>query len=194
MILVVDLSWKPHSLSCSEFAGPVSTIVGHAGGHPETVHFSAINNGIIGRADGIILCGTALEDNCFASRADEFSWLLDVSVPVLGICAGMQVLCKLFGGTIYTGCEIGMTEISVVKTDPLFHEEDVFMAYELHSFASNPPEDWAITAVSDGYVQAVHHPDRPIFGLMFHPEVRHEDLIMRFLTLCREETAIRVEK
>ncbi len=186
MILIVDLSWKPHSLSCSEFAGPVSTIVGNAGSQSKVVHFSEVDPRTIERSHGIILCGTALMDNDFSSRTDEFSWIQDSSVPVLGICAGMQVLCQIFGGTIYPGCEIGMTEITVLKTDPLFPEENAFRAYELHSFASNPPEGWVITAVSDGYVQAVHHPDRPIFGLMFHPEVRHEDLIVRFLSLCHE--------
>jgi len=187
MILIVDLSWKPRSLSCSEFAGPVSTIVDNAGRHPVMVHFSEIHRKITENAAGIILCGTALKDNDFASRAEEFTWLVGSPVPVLGICAGMQVLCQVFGGKIYPGCEIGMTEIRVIKTDPLFVEEKVFQAYELHSFASNPPDDWVITAVSDGYVQAVHHPDRPIFGLMFHPEVRNRDLIVRFLSLCREE-------
>jgi GMP synthase-like glutamine amidotransferase len=187
MILVVDLSWKPHSLSCSEFAGPVATIVDHAGRQSKIVHFSEIHGGTIEGAEGIILCGTALKDNRFASMAKEFSWLPDCPVPVLGICAGMQVLCQVFGGSVYQGCEIGMTEIEVVKTDPLFHEEKVFQAYELHSFASGPPDGWVITAVSDGYIQAVHHPARPIFGLMFHPEVRNEGFIVRFLSLCQEK-------
>jgi len=186
MILIVDLSWKPDSLSCSEFTGPVVTIVDRLGLASSVVHYSGIDCDTIRDARGIILCGTALKDNGFASRPGEFSWVREVSVPVLGICAGMQVLCLIFGGTITPGCEIGMTDIDVIEPDPLLPERKRFQAYELHSFASEPPEDWVVTAISDGFIQAVHHPDNPVFGVMFHPEVRNENIIVRFLTLCRD--------
>jgi len=188
MILIVDLSWKPDSLSCSEFTGPVSTVVDRTGMASKVVHFSGIDCDTTRDARGIILCGTALKDNDFVSRSDEFTWLTEIKVPVLGICAGMQVLCQVFGGSVCKGSEIGMTAIEVLVPDPLFQESEAFQAYELHSFASNPPGDWVVTAVSDGYIQAAHHPDKPFFGLMFHPEVRHEGLIVRFLSLCLEET------
>ena len=90
MILIVDLSWKARSLSRDEFVGPVARIVPGAGQEWREVHFSALSSEDIQSASGIILCGTALKDNFFAEKAEEFAWLRDVRVPVLGICAGCR--------------------------------------------------------------------------------------------------------
>ncbi len=100
MILLLDLSWKAGSLSRDEFVGPVARIVSRAGFEWREAHFSGISGDDIREAGGIILCGTALQDNVFAGNVHEFSWLKDVRVPVLGICAGMQALCLVYGGTL----------------------------------------------------------------------------------------------
>ena len=46
-----------------------------------------------------------------------------------------------------------------------------------------------MTAVSDEGIQAMHHPDLPLYGVMFHPEVRNDVVVERFLVLCREKEA-----
>ena len=187
MILLVDLSGQAHSLSRDEFVGPVARIVDRARRVVREAHFSEIRSDDLKDATGIILCGTALKDNLFATRVQEFSWLRTISVPVLGICAGMQVLCHVFGGTIRPGCEIGMTTVRADAPDPLLPGSPVFQAYELHSFACDPPRGWVVMAVSDSCVQAVRHPDRPLYGVMFHPEVRNDGIVERFLSLCGEK-------
>jgi GMP synthase (glutamine-hydrolysing) len=185
MILLVDLSWKQHSLSRDEFVGPVARIVSGAGEDWREAHFSGITAEDFSGADGIILCGTALRDNVFAEHVQEFSWLQEVSVPVLGICAGMQALSLVYSGTLRPACEIGMTTVRVTHPDPLLPDQPAFEAYELHSFACDPPPGWVVTAVSDRCVQAIRHPDRPLYGVMFHPEVRNDLVVERFCTLCR---------
>lgn len=186
MILLLDLSYRAHSLSRDEFVGPIAHIVIRAGQVWRERHYSEMRGVDREEAAGIILCGTALKDNLFATRVSDFFWLRDISVPVLGICAGMEVLCLIFGGTIRPGCEIGMTGIKADKPDPLLPGSPAFQAYELHSFSCDPPPGWGVMAISDGGVQAVCHPDRPIFGVMFHPEVRNEAIVERFLSLCVE--------
>jgi GMP synthase (glutamine-hydrolysing) len=186
MILLVDLSWKPCSLSRDEFVGPVARIVSLVGQEWREAHFSKIPGEDLRDARGIILCGTALKDNLFAENLQEFSWLKDTRVPVLGICAGMQALCLVHGGTLRQEYEIGMTTVRVTQPDSLLPDRPAFEAYELHSFASDFPPGWMVTAVSDRCVQAVHHPDRPFYGVMFHPEVRNDPVVERFCELCRE--------
>ncbi len=186
MILLVDLSWKAGSLSRDEFVGPVGQIVSRSGLEWREVHFSGISGEDLKGAGGIILCGTALKDNVFAEKVHEFAWLRDISVPVLGICAGMEALCLVHGGALRSACEIGMTAVRVTEPDLLLGDLAVFEAYELHSFACDPPPGWEVTAVSDRCVQAVRHPDRPLFGVMFHPEVRNDQVVERFCALCRE--------
>jgi len=185
MILLVDLCWRAGSLSRDEFLGPVARIVSRAGQEWREVHFSGVRRDDTTDAAGIILCGTALKDNLFATQVKEYSWLFDTGVPVLGICAGMQALCLAFGGAIRPGYEIGMTTVRAVAPDPLLGNRQVFEAYELHSSACDPPFGWVVTAVSDNCMQAVRHMDRPLYGVMFHPEVRNDIVVERFCSLCR---------
>jgi len=184
MILLVDLAEKPGSLSRDEYVGPVARIIAAIGYEWREVHFSEITAAGITDADGIVLCGTALKDNAFAERVQDLVWLRDARVPVLGICAGMQALCLVFGGSIRPAVGIGMTEVRVVQPDPVLGEPHTFTAYELHTFACEPPAGWVTTAVSDRCVQAIRHPDRPVFGVMFHPEVRNDAVVERFCAIC----------
>lgn len=186
MILLVDLCYRPDSLSRDEFVGPVARIVRRAGYAWEVVHFSELNGKALERADGIILCGTALEDNLFATREETFIWLRDIRVPVLGICAGMQVLCQIYGGRIRPGCGIGMTTVRASVTAPILPDDQVFPAFELHTNTCDPPPGWVTMAVSETGIQAVRHPDLPLFGVMFHPEVRNNAVVERFLLGCRK--------
>jgi GMP synthase (glutamine-hydrolysing) len=39
----------------------------------------------------------------------------------------------------------------------------------------------------NGVVQAVKHKERPIYGVLFHPEVRNKNLILEFLKSARHE-------
>ena len=185
MILLVDLCYRENSLSRDEFVGPVARIISRTEKDWRVLHFSKVSKEEFQRFDGIILCGTALKDNVFSEEKEKFAWLLDVNVPVLGICAGMQALCMVYGGKIRPVTEIGMTAVRIVQPDPLIGDRQTFEAYELHSFACYPPDDWVVTSTSDSCVQSIHHPDRPLYGVMFHPEVRNDGVVERFCDLCK---------
>ena len=88
MILLVDLCYRPGSLSRDEFVGPVARIVGGAGREWKEIHVSEAGPEDLGGVTGIILCGTALKDNLFAERIGEFSWIRDISGP------GPRDLCR----------------------------------------------------------------------------------------------------
>lgn len=45
------------------------------------------------------------------------------------------------------------------------------------------PDRFIPLAVSDRCVQAIRHRSLPLYGLLFHPEVRNEWIIERFLRL-----------
>ncbi|MCU0632516.1 MAG: gamma-glutamyl-gamma-aminobutyrate hydrolase family protein [Methanolinea sp.] len=184
MILLVDPGYRSGSLPRDEFVLPVVRIVERSGMSWIYRHYDDMDDEEVLDIQGIIICGTALKDNHFIAHVDRFAWLNGAMVPVLGICAGMQILCLTFGGSVKEGCEIGMTEVNVTVPHPLLPPPPSFQAYELHSFSCDPPPGWETLAVSCGCVQAIHDPNRPRFGVMFHPEVRNDRVVEVFLEMC----------
>ncbi|HVN65637.1 MAG TPA: hypothetical protein VMT31_03350 [Methanomicrobiales archaeon] len=194
MILLVDLSYRPGSLSFDEFVTPVEKIV-QQGGHVTRIrHFTDLTGQDLASADGVILCGTALADCGYLDRVDRFAWIPSFPRPLLGICAGMQVTAKAFGGQVSPGLGIGLAPQEVVVPDPLLAGRDRFGAYELHSLSVLPPPSFRVLVTSPSGAEVIRHPGRAVYGVMFHPEVRNEWLIHRFLALCGRTDALMGER
>ncbi|MDD1705670.1 MAG: glutamine amidotransferase [Methanoregulaceae archaeon] len=187
MILLIDLCYREDSLGFDEYVLPVARIVERLGFRTRSVHFHAVSAGECSGVKAVILCGTPLADNAFLDEPEDFSWLKTSRIPVLGVCAGMETICRIFGGKLEPCIEIGMTEIRVTGRDPLFPESHSFSAYELHTLACTDPGPMKIIAVSDRCIQVVRHPTKPVYGVMFHPEVRNEWAVERFLSMTRKD-------
>ncbi|MEM4581649.1 MAG: glutamine-hydrolyzing GMP synthase [Candidatus Korarchaeum sp.] len=102
--------------------------------------------------------------------------LLEADVPILGICYGFQLIAKLLGGEVKEGKgEFGPTKVRVIEEDDLlggWNNELVWMSHS--DFVSKLPNDLVITSVSEnGYVSSFKHKRKPIYGVQFHPEVKH---------------------
>jgi GMP synthase-like glutamine amidotransferase len=184
MILLVDLCDRNHALSRDEFVLPIARIVQRYKRDMAIRHYLTLTEEERIAADGIILCGTALKDNGFIRHPEEFRWLEEDRIPVLGICAGMQVLATTFGGQIRPGGVIGMTSIHTLLHDPLLEGKLEFPAYELHNFSPIPPDSFQVIAASSCYPQVIRHRSLSLYGVLFHPEVRNEWVVERFLDRC----------
>jgi GMP synthase (glutamine-hydrolysing) len=178
MILIIDLTSR--KLSSDEFAKPISNI---ASKHDECeiINYASLRTKNIDRADKIILSGTALADNEFLKKKKDFEWLKSYEKPVLGICAGMQLICAVFGSEIIECKEIGMTKIRTTKKNALFSSE--FEAYELHKNSAKPSSCFEVLAENNFFVQAVKHKEKQMYGILFHPEVRNSDIVERFVKI-----------
>lgn len=180
MILIVDLNHKKRSLGFCEFVKPIIDIVRDV--HPERVrHYSEVKQQELDECRKVILTGTALKDDQFLEDKEAFKWLEDFEKPVLGICAGMQVLSLMHHSTLTEHQEIGIQEIIPTKPNLLVYER--ISVYELHNQAVNPSPLFETLAVNtaNNSVQAIKHLEKPHYGVLFHPEVRHREIILRFL-------------
>lgn len=184
MILLIDLCYREGSLGYEEYVLPIARIVEKEGYAVRAVHFRNGPGPALHAAAAVILCGTPLADDRFLSEIGHFSWLPGAGIPVLGVCAGMELVCRVFGGTVGPGKEIGMTSVTVVAPDPVFAGKGSFQAYELHALACTDPGPLRVLAVSDRCIQGVRHPEKPVYGVMFHPEVRNEWVVERFLSFA----------
>jgi GMP synthase (glutamine-hydrolysing) len=106
--------------------------------------------------------------------------LLDLGVPVLGICYGMQLTCLLTGGKVeaVASREYGRTGLVVDDAGDLFHGvEASTTVWMSHGDSVNSMGgEFTATAHTDGCpLAAVRHTSRPIYGVQFHPEVTHTE-------------------
>jgi len=183
MILLVDLCYEKNSLSQYEFVHPIASHLESSDLDCRIIHYTEATSGELDIGDKIILCGTALKDNCYAEHLEEFSWIKGCENPVLGICAGMQVISAVFGGKIIWQPAIGLERVEVIRESPLLGEPRVIEGYHLHSFGVTLPQDFRLLAGGLESVEAFGHRTRSIFGILFHPEVRNRWILERFARL-----------
>lgn len=126
----------------------------------------------------IIIAGTTLKDMNFENG--NFDWLKDYKGKVLGICAGMQIIAKVFDIPIIKAKEIGMTQIKTVKENSLCSGE--FESYSLHQKSIAESDKIKVLAKSKDCIELFSINEK-IFGSAFHPEVRNQELIKKFLEL-----------
>jgi GMP synthase (glutamine-hydrolysing) len=105
--------------------------------------------------------------------------ILDMGVPVLGICYGMQVIAQLAGSEVAVGRrEYGRAELTVAEPGELFHgflpEEPTQVWCSHADHVDRPPDGYRTLASTETLpVAAFRHAERPVFGVQFHPEVAH---------------------
>ncbi|MBX6312739.1 MAG: glutamine-hydrolyzing GMP synthase [Isosphaeraceae bacterium] len=105
--------------------------------------------------------------------------LLDLGVPVLGLCYGLQLICEALGGRVEPcpAREFGRAECHVLDPkEDLFHgvphTTTVWMSHG-DQVRDVGPAFVPLAATATCPIAAVRHRSRPIYGLQFHPEVAH---------------------
>jgi GMP synthase (glutamine-hydrolysing) len=105
--------------------------------------------------------------------------ILDLGVPVLGICYGMQLLAQMNGGRVVGGKrEYGRAEIQLRTQNELFdgfHVGDPITVWASHGdHVDEAPAGYDVLASTrDLPVAAFRKQGAPVYGVQFHPEVAH---------------------
>ena len=161
--------------------------------HPFDMDLTAIRSFA---PSGIILSGgpKSVYESGAPTVAEE---LFDLGVPVLGICYGMQLMSRHFGGEVVSAGkrEFGHADLLVAgHPGPLFEgffidgKSPVWMSHGDH--VSRMPTGFeTIAATANAPVCAIQNVSRNLYGVQFHPEVNHtprgEMLINTFVrTIC----------
>ena len=149
--------------------------------HPGTENIDKVRDW---RPTGIILSGgpaSVLDDD--APGVD--SAIVDLGVPVLGICYGLQLLVHRLGGLVEKSDEreFGRALLKLERDDELLAdlpgsdrgaERVVWMSHA--DRVLRLPSDYVVLGTSENSpFAAVRHAERPIWGLQFHPEVVHTE-------------------
>ena len=119
--------------------------------------------------------------------------LLRQGIPVLGICYGCQLMVQLLGGRVMpagqdSAREFGRTKTRYSPDSPLFRDLPAEgVCWMSHGdYVTALPEGFAVCAVTEHCPNAaVQDPQRKLYGVQFHPEVRHtehgKEMIAAFL-------------
>lgn len=95
----------------------------------------------------------------------------------------MQVVAAVFGGEIVPQPKIGLERIEILKETDLLGPPGEIEGYHLHNFGVTLPSGFDLVAGRAGQIEAFKHSGRPIYGIIFHPEVRNKWIVERFLDL-----------
>lgn len=137
--------------------------------------------------DGIILSGgpysLTLKE---APRIDRK--ILELGIPILGICYGHQLLGEMLGGKVVRGKgEYGFTEIKIRKKDKIFEgwkrKEICWMSHSDQVIGIN-----CTILASTPKTQIASFRFEHVYGVQFHPEVMHTPkghlLLENFAEIC----------
>jgi GMP synthase (glutamine-hydrolysing) len=140
---------------------------------------------------GIVLSGGP--DSVFdkgAPRCDV--GLFELGVPVVGICYGMQLMSHVLGGEVRrSGSREYGQAVFEAGGGTLFAgmspKSRVWMSHG-DSIEKPPPGFVVVGSSGTNAVAAIEARDRRLFGLLFHPEVRHTEegtrVLASFLDVC----------
>jgi len=135
---------------------------------------------------GIILSGgphSVYEDKAPVLDKD----ILDLGIPLLGICYGMQIMVRTLGGKVAESKkrEYGKAGMYIDKTDSLFFS----LPPQIISWMSHtdqvvkPPRDFVCLAhTPDTAFAALGSSQKKIYGVQFHPEVVHTQYGLQVLS------------
>ena len=128
-------------------------------------------------AKGLILSGGPASVHVEgAPRLDP--GLLELGIPVLGICYGMQLLAQHLGGRVESAevGEYGRSELTISEPGLLFaglpEIQPCWMSHR-DTVYEPPPGFTALAASTQSPVAAFESAERQIYGIQFHPEVVH---------------------
>ena len=126
---------------------------------------------------GIILSGgpDSVSQNDNYDLPDE---LFKNNIPILGICFGMQLICKKFDGKVKktTSSEYGKANLEITKKVKIFEGLEKFLEVWMSHGDSviEPPQNFSVIATTNKEaLSAIKADNKEIYGIQFHPEVTH---------------------
>ena len=169
MILIISACKEP--LSELEFIESLKALVSNS----KVVHYTQLQAKDLALAEKIIISGTALAD--FDYLQADFSWISKLNKPILGICAGAQVIAKAFGWELVDETHIDVKPVHMVKLNLLVKGD--FNAYFLHT--KRIRGDFTTLAKSGETPALIKHNVKHAYACIFHPEVLNQEIITLFI-------------
>ncbi len=105
--------------------------------------------------------------------------ILDLGIPVLGICYGCQLIAWMGNGKVKTApvSEYGKIELHAKDSKLFKHVPEKSVVWMSHTdYIAAPPEGYEIIGTTDDCpCAAMQNTEKNIYAVQFHPEVTHSE-------------------
>lgn len=172
-VLVIDMG--------AQYAQLIARRIREAGLYSEIMPHTASAADILSR-DPLAIVISGGPSSVYADKAPSLDrQIFDSGVPIFGICYGFQLMAATLGGSVgRTGTrEYGHTPVSVHDGDSVLFDgipakHSVWMSHG--DAVQKAPDGFTVTASTDETpVAAFEDRARKLFGVQWHPEVRHSE-------------------
>jgi anthranilate/para-aminobenzoate synthase component II len=106
--------------------------------------------------------------------AQEIALIQKTTKPIIGICLGMQLISRAYGGELVRLEEKiqGTHTIEPQVENDIFNNMNSFSFYTSHNWAvQDLPSELVGLARSESGYEIIKHTHKPVYGFQFHPEV-----------------------
>ena len=186
-ILIIDFG--------SQFTQLIARRIRELGVFSEIISHKKINSlNIFKNVKGIVLSGGPL--SVYQNNKVKLNKkIIELGIPILGICFGHQIISKVMGGKVKTSRsrEFGLAKIKKKNNSPLiknfFGKKNINNVWMSHAdqVYKLPKGFKVIASTNNSKFTIIENNKKKIYGVQFHPEVTHTDkgkiLLKNFLFL-----------
>jgi GMP synthase (glutamine-hydrolysing) len=177
-VLVVDFG--------AQYAQLIARRVREAGVYSEIVPHTITAAEVMAKSPAAIVLSGGPSSVYEAGAPTLDAGILELGIPVFGICYGFQAMARALGGTVAQtgGREYGATDMHVVADHALVAgqptDQTVWMSHG--DQVATAPEGFDIVASTAATpVAAFANDARKLYGVQWHPEVKHSEFGQRVL-------------
>ncbi len=170
-VLIVDFG--------SQYTQLIARRVREAGVYSEILPCTATSEQIAAAAPGAVILSGGPDSVTEPGAPGLNPQILKLSVPVLGICYGMQLFSHALGGKLATSKdrEYGPAKLTITGESPLFKgiERGPFTVWMSHGdrVTATPPGFAVLASTPTLDMAAMADESRKLYAVQFHPEVHH---------------------
>jgi len=168
----------------------IARVLASSGTDPFVVQPNELSALASGLPAAIIISGNpALIRDTGSGFLEDFEMLRGLTIPILGICFGHQVIGMLYGADVTIGKEDrSLRHLEILQDTPLFaglSSDNVFQQDHTEEVAL-PQQFIHLASSSHCFNEAMIHRELPMYGVQFHPESSGDaghQLLKNFLSL-----------